>query len=835
MDPPTERSAFSSRRCHVNSKMQYPKDKNIFRRSRYQRLSEAAIKQLQQKVAELELHRADANHAHLQSARKQHPRAYEPWQREENTLLWKALDYTNDLDLLARCFQRSKSSIAAHTHELIGKKKKKQEEALLGGLNENQKKAVLSDSKRLLVLAGAGSGKTKTLLQKMIYLLNEKGVNAGHILAVTFTKNAANEMVDRLIMSADTSGEYAQILTDKTKPQQEKDSARYEYRQKYKWIGKLTLKTIHSLCFEIMRNFGVNEFDNRFRVIGKTKNLEGPYTSYATNETSTEIFHKLIKEKCTDPEYLLSLKRYVLDYIVAKVHVKKSYATHREDGKYYIALNGVRVRSKSEQYIANWLYRHGIRFQYEPQVEFKDFPFHPDFYIPEANLYIEHVSDRSYPTEGKEGQFKMADKILAKTYEKDANDTKRFNAVLDRIVKNRLPAHYHYTVAISFEEEFKSYHKDVKKFLQQTEKVLDMIKVENLSTQEVLDQALEDPHERVRDFYKLAMPLIEAYMEYCTNKSYLDFNDMITKTISLFKNRREIADKYREKFKHILVDEFQDVNNLQVELIKLLLTPDNTLFCVGDDWQSIYGFRGSNVDYIVNFQDHFKHAEIVKLSMNYRSTEHIVGASNEVIRQNKIKIDKEVRSNKKSERKIHVFAGKEGAENIQYVIEEIQKLYEKGYTKEDILFLYRRSKMYQPYRKALYDHRLQVSNKTIHSAKGMEAKAVFVIGLTEGYGGFPDIWMNDRIYQVIKESRHDHLLEEERRLFYVAMTRAKDELYLITEVGNESSFLSEIPGTYTIKTSQLFQPVVKEVTLCSGCSNRVNESFTFCPYCGQKQ
>lgn len=816
--------------------MQNTKDKNIFRRTTYNRLSEAAINQLQQKVAGLGSPRKDATNAKMQSVRKKHPRAYEPWQKEENILLWKALDYTNDLHLLAHCFQRSKSSIAAQAQKLISQEEKKQENALLAGLNKNQKKAVLSDSKRLLVLAGAGSGKTKTLLQKLIYLLDEKGENASNILAVTFTKNAANEMVDRLIMSADTSGEYAKILTDKTKPQREKDLARYEYRRKYKWIGKLTLKTIHSLCFEIMRNFGVNEFDNRFRVIGKTKDLEGPYASYATNETSTEIFHKLLKEKCASSEYLLEIKRYVLDYIVDRIHIKKSpSAAGAYDGKFYTSLNGVRVRSKSEQYIADWLYRHSIRFQYEPEVEFKDFPFHPDFYIPEANLYIEHVSDRSYPMKGKERQFKIADKILIKTFEIEANDTTRFNAVLDRMVKNRLPSNYHFSVAISFEEEFKSYHKDIKKFLQQTEKVLDMIKVENLSTQAVLKKAQTDQHERVRDFYTLAIPLIEAYMSYCTNKSYLDFNDMITKTISLFKNRREIVEKYRQKFRHILVDEFQDVNNLQVELIKLLLTEENSLFCVGDDWQSIYGFRGSNIDYIVNFREHFNNAEIIKLSMNYRSTEHIVGASNEVIKQNKTKIEKEVRSNKKSERKIHVFAGKEEEENIQYVVEEIKRLNQKGYTKEDILFLYRRSKMYQPYRKALFSHRLQVSNKTIHSAKGMEAKAVFVIGLTEGYGGFPDIWMSDRIYQVIKVSKHDQLMEEERRLFYVAMTRAKDDLYLITEVGNESSFLNEIPGTYTIKTSRPLQSVIEKVTLCSYCSNRLKDNFAFCPFCGKQQ
>lgn len=107
--------------------------------------------------------------------------------------------------------------------------------------------------------------------------------------------------------------------------------------------------------------------------------------------------------------------------------------------------------------------------------------------------------------------------------------------------------------------------------------------------------------------------------------------------------------------------------------------------------------------------------------------------------------------------------------------------------------------------------------------------------MTEGNGGFPDIWMEDRICQVIKESNHDLLLEEERRLFYVVITRAKDDLFLITEKENESSFLKEIPDNFTFKTSILFKSVIEEITLCSKCSNRLDEGFIFCPYCGEEQ
>lgn len=706
----------------------------------------------------------------------------------------------------------------------------------LGGLNEKQRQAVVSECKRLLVLAGAGSGKTKTLLQKLIYLIEEKGVNPGNILAITFTKNAANEMLDRLIISADDTEEYAEILTDKNRTIKEKDTERYFFTKKHKWIDNLTLRTFHSLCYSIMRNFGVNEFDNKFKIIGDKKVKDDEFAKYSATETAFEVIHKIIIENCTSNKYLLNLKGYILDYMIDKIHIEKNKRfSLPKEGKFYTSLNGTKVRSKSEQYIANWLYRHSIKFEYEPRVNFRDFDFRPDFFIPEANLYLEHVSKKSYPTKGKEQQFTKANKLLAKTFEHQAEDTALFNLALEKIVKNRLPSNYHFSIALSFEEELNSYHKEVRDFLRQTMRVIDMVKVENISTAEVLDESQKDQHERVRKFYKLAIPIIEQYQSYCTNKSYLDFNDMITKTILLFKNHTEIAKKFREKYEYILVDEFQDVNNLQVELIKLLLTDKNQLFCVGDDWQSIYGFRGSNVDYIVNFKKHFKESETIKLSMNYRSTEHIVGASNEVIKHNKFKVDKKVESNKRSSSKIHIYAGKNQAENIEYVLDQVIKLKEKGYTKEDILFLYRRSKMYNPYFERFRQERVFVSCKTIHASKGLEAKAVFIIGLTEGSGGFPDIWMEDRIYEVIKESNHAMLLEEERRLFYVAITRAKDELFLITEKGNESSFLKEIPDDFTFKTSIPFKSVIEKVMLCSVCNNKLDEEFVFCPYCGEEQ
>lgn len=706
----------------------------------------------------------------------------------------------------------------------------------LSKLNPEQQAAVVSESKRLLVLAGAGSGKTKTLLQKLIYLIEEKHVNPSGILAITFTKNAVNEMIDRLIMSADESNDYARLISDKKMKRDDRSFARLQFTRKFKWIDKLTVRTFHSLCYSIMRNFGVSEFDNKFRIVGDAKIAKEEFSQYTAGETVFEILNKILIKNCETNAYLIALKRYILDYFIDRIHFDNRNRTHPHPGKYFTTLNGTQVRSKSEQYIADWLFRHNIHFSYEPEVNFRDFDFKPDFFIPEANLYIEHVSDKSFPMYDKEKQFKMAGKHLVKTYETQTKNSATFNLVLERIVKNRLPANYSFTAALSFEEEFKHYHKEIGDFIRQVMRVTDMIKVENSGTREIFEKSQKDQHERVRDFYKLATPLIDDYQAYCTNKSYLDFNDMIARTISLFRNRQEIVDKFRKQYKYILVDEFQDVNNLQVELIRLLLTPRNQLFCVGDDWQSIYGFRGSNVDFIINFKKYFKNAEIIKLNLNYRSPQHIVGASNEVIKYNKYRISKELSSLKKSNRKIHIYSGRDEDDNLDFVTEQVRMLQnQRNYSQEDILFLYRRSKMYHPYFERFKQEGIFITARTIHGAKGLEARAVFIIGLTEGYGGFPDIWMEDRIYQVIRPTRHDLLLEEERRLFYVALTRAKDDLYLITEKGNESSFLQEIPDGFTLRTSIPLKSLIDEDVECKNCRKQLERKYKFCPFCGEKQ
>src|SRR3569833_872652 len=113
--------------------------------------------------------------------------------------------------------------------------------------------AVLADDKRLLVLAGAGSGKTKTLIQKLLYVLSEKNTKPSNILAITFTKNATNEMIDRLIIAKDSNNNYEEFINDKFISKEQKEIARRNQMQAKPWIANLTVKTFHSLCYQLLK------------------------------------------------------------------------------------------------------------------------------------------------------------------------------------------------------------------------------------------------------------------------------------------------------------------------------------------------------------------------------------------------------------------------------------------------------------------------------------------------------------------------------------------------------------------------------------------------------
>lgn len=188
---------------------------------------------------------------------------------------------------------------------------------------------------------------------------------------------------------------------------------------------------------------------------------------------------------------------------------------------------------------------------------------------------------------------------------------------------------------------------------------------------------------------KIAVKIYYEYEKILKRNNTLDFDDLLKKPVELFNSNKEVLEKYQDKFKYILIDEYQDTNEVQYKLVKLLSKKYLNLFVVGDPSQSIYAFRGANYQNILNFEKDFKGCTVIKLPQNYRSTQTILDAANEVISHNKQRKDLDLFSDLGHGVKIKYIRTFNDSMENKRVVDEIQKLYEEGYNRKDMAIFYR--------------------------------------------------------------------------------------------------------------------------------------------------
>ncbi len=211
---------------------------------------------------------------------------------------------------------------------------------------------------------------------------------------------------------------------------------------------------------------------------------------------------------------------------------------------------------------------------------------------------------------------------------------------------------------------------------------ISFIKNENLSPREIDNLFNTISEKRVLDIY-------QTYQELIHKNNSVDFDDLLVLPVELFKKYPEILDKYQEKFKYILVDEYQDTNEVQYQFNKLLASKYRNLFVVGDANQSIYGFRNANFRNILNFEKDYKDAYVVTLESNYRSTNNILECANCVIRNNKERKELNLKGTIGDGVKTQYITCENGKMEALTIIDEIKKLYNQGYDYKDIVILYR--------------------------------------------------------------------------------------------------------------------------------------------------
>ncbi|NQU99964.1 MAG: UvrD-helicase domain-containing protein, partial [Parcubacteria group bacterium] len=335
-------------------------------------------------------------------------------------------------------------------------------------------------------------------------------------------------------------------------------------------------------------------------------------------------------------------------------------------------------------------------------------------------------------------------------------------------------------------------------FYEEIAKIIRECKNYSILPKDIAKRCKKERNEDIVEFYRLFYVIYYKYRQFMFQNKFYDFSDLILKTVTLLKDKPKLLKYYQNKFKYILVDEFQDVNYPQVQLITLLKGQNNNLFAVGDDWQAIYGWRGSDVDFILKFKKIFKeNHKIITLPYNYRSDSHIVNAASRFIRKNRHQCRKKIKSHHPKSSKIKVFRGKDEEDNLKFVNKAIKKILKYGISQENIMILGRNWKHLNIYINNLPKLGFKdIKINTIHGSKGLESNIVFLVGLHKGRGGFPHVKEDHEIMKIIKKTPLNLRLEEERRCFYVGVTRACKLLFLITEKDNESQFLHEIPKRY---------------------------------------
>ncbi|HEY4540818.1 MAG TPA: UvrD-helicase domain-containing protein [Noviherbaspirillum sp.] len=191
------------------------------------------------------------------------------------------------------------------------------------------------------------------------------------------------------------------------------------------------------------------------------------------------------------------------------------------------------------------------------------------------------------------------------------------------------------------------------------------------------------------DYNRRFIVLYDAYDQQCQREGVVDFAELLLRTYELLTRNQPLREHYQSRFRHILVDEFQDTNNLQYKWLKLLAGAGNAVFAVGDDDQSIYAFRGANVGNMSAFEREFQVKNLIKLEQNYRSHAHILDAANTLIEHNSKRLGKNLRTDAGHGEQVRIYEASSDIQEAQWVIEEAKSLINEGASRSEIAILYR--------------------------------------------------------------------------------------------------------------------------------------------------
>ena len=651
-------------------------------------------------------------------------------------------------------------------------------------LDKQQRRSIVSEEDNCLVVSSAGSGKTSSIVGKVKYLTGIKKVNPQNILLISYTNKAAAELTERM------------------------------------GIAGLRGYTFHKLALDI---------------IGQTTGQK-PSIYENTDALFVKIYHELLNDK--------NFKKSVIEYFIDYQTPEKEWEKRKNERRQQLSeqkdvrlkapfpdMDGktVYVRSEQEQKICCALSSLSVKFRYEepyehPLVDEMHSQYKPDFSIyfeqggETRRIYLEHfgvdehglvpiwfAKDRGITYE--EANQKYNDGI---TWKKAAHE--KFSTKL----LTTSSADFHYSdireklktllekadVSIQEKTDAELYDmvlppnsKHEKAFIRLVVTFVTLIKSSCKSVDEVLRQTKNAGDERSTFIIKnIFQPVYKRYIEELANINQIDFTDAILQATDICSSSHPV------KFDYIIVDEFQDISVDRYNFLKALRegNPPARLYCVGDDWQSIYRFSGSDMALFNQFSDYFGQTEVNKIETTYRFGEPLVSLSSQFIQRNEAQIKKDIHPfnpQVKTELQFCDYERRDYCNVIGQLVASIpldKSVFLLGrYSFDDyyLSFMYKSVKEGNRFFYIIGDRKIEFL--TVHKSKGLEADYVIILQCNKDTYGFPSLVSDDPVLNYVLTKSDQYPYGEERRLFYVAITRAKVKTYILYDRRFPSVFVDE--------------------------------------------
>ena len=662
-------------------------------------------------------------------------------------------------------------------------------------LDPQQREAIVSLEDNVLVISSAGSGKTLTTVGKVRYLIDKQHVNPENILLITFTRKAAESLSDRL-------GE-----------------------------KKLKCRTFHKLALDI---------------IGEAT---GEKPSITPQDFSVQVYHKLSQE---NPAFRSAIGDYILRsrYTMKDQYEYSSLQDYIIDRQkhgvqaFFKDMDGrpVFCKSDEESKICDFLGSRGIKFRYEEKYEFNTVDaeyrqYCPDFSIyiecPDGQLkrvYLEHfaVNEEGHCpgwfTYNEEYKYLAGIEWKRKCHEDRGTiliETSSAGFQRGDVFQNLSQQLLDLGAVFS-----KATHQSIsRELLRQEENILDMLtsfnfllKSRGRSMKEISALVGKGPDAiTVND---IIAPFVEAYHQMEIDSNVIDFTDAIIRATDLCNHG------HKPDYDYILVDEFQDISLDRYRFLQSLRRekPLTKLFCVGDDWQSIYRFAGSDMALFKQFDKYFGYTKKCLMETTYRFGEPAIEESSKFILANPEQAVKSVRSFSIDAETQLDFLSTEGpesvAETIKYLADQIppdKAILLLGRYHFDINILKKTDLSVHESKDHIYVTygSRKMDFMTVHQSKGLECDYIILLNCNGGTIGFPSQISDNPILKYVLSEPDSYAFSEERRIFYVGITRAKKHTWVLYDINNPSPFVQEFVTTLAPEDKSAFD--IPEAECCPKC------------------